>query len=78
MDNTIGTCAMPPNAKDPATGLDFPPEQWWNHYGFTSNHTGGVQFAMPDGSVQFIQNSIDLNLYRALATRAGSEAVQLP
>ncbi len=78
MDNTIGTCAMPPNAKNPATGLPFPPEQWWNHFGFTSNHIGGVQFAMTDGSVQFISNSIDLNLYRALATRAGGEVVQLP
>jgi prepilin-type N-terminal cleavage/methylation domain-containing protein len=78
MDNTIGTCAIPPNAKDPSTGLDFPPDQWWNHYSFTSNHAGGVQFAMTDGSVRFIPNSIDLNTYRALATRAGGEVAQVP
>ena len=67
-------------AKKPglATGLPFPPDQWWNHYGFTSNHTGGVNFAMTDGSVQFISNTIDPNLYRALATRAGGEVAQLP
>jgi prepilin-type N-terminal cleavage/methylation domain-containing protein len=78
MDNTIGTCAMPPNAKDPTTGKDFPPDQWWNHYGFTSNHPGGVQFAMTDGSVRFVQDTIDLNVYRALSTRAGGEVAQVP
>ncbi len=76
MDNTIGTCAMPPNAKDPVTGQEFPPEQWWNHYGFTSNHPGGVQFAMTDGSVRFVGDNIDLNTYRAMSTRAGGEVAQ--
>jgi prepilin-type N-terminal cleavage/methylation domain-containing protein/prepilin-type processing-associated H-X9-DG protein len=78
MDNTIGTCAMPPNAKDPTTGLDFPPDQWWNHYGFTSNHSGGVQFAMADGSVRFVADSIDLTVFRAMSTRAGGEVVSAP
>jgi prepilin-type N-terminal cleavage/methylation domain-containing protein/prepilin-type processing-associated H-X9-DG protein len=78
MDNTIGTCAMPPNCKNPATGLDYPPDQWWNHYGFTSMHSGGVQFAMTDGSVHFIGNDIALPVYRALATRAGGEIAGLP
>jgi prepilin-type N-terminal cleavage/methylation domain-containing protein len=78
MDNTIGTCAIPPNAKNPLTGTDYPRNQWWNHFSFTSNHTGGVQFAMTDGSVVFIQDGIDLALYRALATRAAGEPVDLP
>ncbi len=78
MDNSIGVCAMPPNAKDPVSGQPFPPEQWWNHYGFTSNHTGGVQFAMTDGSVRFINDNIDLTTYRAMSTRAGGEVFQAP
>lgn len=40
---------------------------------FASDHTGGAQFVMGDGAVRFISNSIDLNLYRSLASRAGGE-----
>jgi prepilin-type N-terminal cleavage/methylation domain-containing protein len=78
MDNAIATCAYPPNAKNPVTGLDYPADQWWNRYAFTSQHTGGVQFAMTDGSVRFIENGINLTLFRAMGTGAGGEVVQLP
>ena len=78
MDNSIATTAYPPNAKNPKTGGDYPPDQWWNRYAFTSNHTGGSQFAMADGSVHFIQDSVDLTLFRAMGTRALGEVVQLP
>jgi hypothetical protein len=78
MDNAIATCAYPPNAKNPLTGADYPPDQWWNRYAFTSAHPQGVQFAMTDGSVHFISDSIPLNLFRALATRAGGEVAEAP
>jgi prepilin-type N-terminal cleavage/methylation domain-containing protein/prepilin-type processing-associated H-X9-DG protein len=78
MDNAIATCAYPPNAKNPATGKDYPPDQWWNRYAFTSNHPGGAQFALADGSVRFIADSIDLKTFRALGTRALGEVVQVP
>jgi prepilin-type N-terminal cleavage/methylation domain-containing protein len=78
MDNAIGTCAYPPNAKNPATGKDYPPDQWWNRYAFTSNHTGGCQFAMTDGSVRFIGDSISLTVFRALGTRYLGEIVDAP
>jgi prepilin-type N-terminal cleavage/methylation domain-containing protein/prepilin-type processing-associated H-X9-DG protein len=78
MDNAIATCAYPPNAKSPVTGLDYPPDQWWNRYAFTSAHPGGVQFGMADGSVRFIADAIDLNTFRALATRSLGEVVTVP
>jgi hypothetical protein len=78
MDNAIATCAYPPNAKNPATGKDYPPDQWWNRYAFTSAHTGGCQFAMVDGSIHFINDTIDLSLFRALGTRGLGEVAQLP
>ena len=78
MDNAIATCAYPPNAKNPATGKDYPPDQWWNRYAFTCNHPGGAQFALADGSVRFIADSIDLRTFRALGTRALGEVVQAP
>jgi prepilin-type N-terminal cleavage/methylation domain-containing protein/prepilin-type processing-associated H-X9-DG protein len=38
-----------------------------------SFHTGGVNSAMMDGSVRFVRNSIDRDVWRALGTRAGGE-----
>jgi Tfp pilus assembly protein PilE len=78
MDNAIATCAYPPNARNPVTGQDYPPDQWYNRYAFTSGHTGGVQFAMSDGSVRFIENAISLALFRALGTRAVGEVASVP
>ncbi len=42
---------------------------------FGSYHIGGAHFAMADGSVRFISENIDLNLYQALATIKGGEVV---
>lgn len=38
--------------------------------GFSSNHVGGVQFVMGDGSVRFISENIDFNA-KSIATAAG-------
>ncbi len=43
-----------------------------------SRHPGGLQFALADGSVRFVSDSIALATYRALATRNGGEVVSLP
>lgn len=40
-----------------------------------SRHPGGVNVWMCDGSVRFIQNSVTLATWRALATRSGGESV---
>jgi hypothetical protein len=42
---------------------------------FGSYHVGGAHFTMGDGSVRFISENIDLNLYQALATYKGGEPV---
>jgi prepilin-type processing-associated H-X9-DG protein len=42
---------------------------------FHGLHSGGVNFAKADGSVQFIKSSISLLTYRALSTRAGGEVI---
>lgn len=43
-----------------------------------SFHTGVVNAARVDGSVSSVSESIDLAVWRGLATRAGGEVVQLP
>jgi prepilin-type processing-associated H-X9-DG protein len=40
---------------------------------FRSDHSGGVQFVMLDGSVQFITDASDPDVRAALVTRAGEE-----
>jgi prepilin-type N-terminal cleavage/methylation domain-containing protein len=43
-----------------------------------SNHTGGVNIVMADSSLRFVADGVDLPVWRALATRAGSENSELP
>jgi prepilin-type N-terminal cleavage/methylation domain-containing protein/prepilin-type processing-associated H-X9-DG protein len=44
---------------------------------YRSDHPGGVQFVMCDGSVQFLADSSDPEVRAALVTRAGEETVAL-
>ena len=44
-------------------------------HGAGSPHPGGFNASMADGSVRFLKNTIDLNVFRALITRAGGEVV---
>jgi prepilin-type processing-associated H-X9-DG protein len=71
-NNAYGTCAIPPNVSFPIL------DAWQILWSFRSRHPGGLQFAYADGSVHFVSAGVDLNVYRALATRAGGEAVTLP
>ena len=41
----------------------------------TSNHPGGVNLGLMDGSVRFIKNTISLPTWWALGTRAGGEVI---
>ena len=72
--HAYGTCAIPPNAVQ-ANGQPFDPYDWYNNHSFRSRHPGGLQFAFADGSVHFVATAINLNLYRALATIQGGEAI---
>jgi len=40
-----------------------------------SRHTGGVHSLVADGAVRFVTENIDLNVWRAIGTRKGSEVV---
>jgi len=86
---STGTTAIPPNALDPTCpqynaanskvqNLDACWGYWQGNYSFYSRHSGGVQYALADGSVRFISDNIDLTVYRSAGTMAGGEATSLP
>ncbi len=49
-----------------------------NYGSFRSAHTGGVNFVMADGSIQYLRESIDLANLAALGSRNGGEIANLP
>jgi prepilin-type N-terminal cleavage/methylation domain-containing protein/prepilin-type processing-associated H-X9-DG protein len=54
------------------------PSNWPRVMSFRSFHPGGANFALADGSVRFIPESINRDQYRALCTRNVGEVAQLP
>lgn len=40
-----------------------------------SRHSGGTNLLLADGSVHFINNGVDITVWRALSTRAGNEPI---
>ena len=52
---------------------DAKKEIHFNDLYFGSEHPGGAQFALADGSVQFIDDDVDFTVYQAMATRSGDE-----
>ncbi len=55
-----------------------PLETYFLNCGFKSRHPGGANFALADGSVTFLSETIDFVLYNNLGTRAGGEPVLAP
>jgi prepilin-type N-terminal cleavage/methylation domain-containing protein/prepilin-type processing-associated H-X9-DG protein len=49
-----------------------------NYGAFRSQHTGGATFAMADGSVQFLRDSIAPSTFSGLGSRNGGEVVSVP
>jgi len=50
---------------DPGAGAD----------GFWSRHPGGCEFLLCDGSVRFMKATLAPQVFQALASRAGGEAI---
>jgi prepilin-type processing-associated H-X9-DG protein len=42
---------------------------------YSSAHPGGANFLMGDGSVRFLKDSINVDVFRAMGTIAGGEAI---
>jgi prepilin-type N-terminal cleavage/methylation domain-containing protein/prepilin-type processing-associated H-X9-DG protein len=48
---------------------------WGQYSNATSNHPGGCNFLLGDGSVRFIKSSINIQTYWNLGTRSGGEVI---
>ncbi len=68
---SIGSTAVPLNYKLVPANV----ENWTRQYTFRSQHPGGANFVMADGSVKFIKSTINFNIYQALSTRSQGEIV---
>jgi prepilin-type N-terminal cleavage/methylation domain-containing protein/prepilin-type processing-associated H-X9-DG protein len=86
-EGSSATCAINPNASPrcaaATTGrkrLDLIAcdADWQNNYGFMSEHSGGCQFALADGSVRFIPDTIDTLAYRRLGSMMDGGVVSIP
>jgi prepilin-type N-terminal cleavage/methylation domain-containing protein len=76
-DGSWATCGIPINYLLVGAPEEEIQLKWWEVRGFKSMHPGGVQFVLVDGSVQFINESIDHTVYRGLSTRDGGEIVNV-
>jgi len=59
----------------PDAELDFDPAAKPSLFGAGSIHPGGFNASMADGSVRFFKTTINLDVFRALITRAGGEVI---
>jgi len=74
-NGSTATCGIPLNYRKGLVDLEAEWLDWPRNYSFYSQHPGGANFALADGSVHFINDGIDLTLYRTLATIDGGEPV---
>jgi len=75
-NNACGTCGIGPNSKR-TNNTEYGNGDWPNVYSFRSMHTGGLHFALADGTVRWVSDNIPIGTYRALASIAGNESVSL-
>ncbi|WP_435016202.1 DUF1559 domain-containing protein [Tundrisphaera sp. TA3] len=70
--NALAGLSLPPDWAEEPYATQF---QELGQWGFRSNHPGGVNFCFADGSVKFINNTVNIKTYRALGTRSGGEII---
>lgn len=80
VEGTLDDVTAPLN-RDPAdVSIDFVPNDACGHASdrirnFISQHEGGAQFLLGDGSVRFVSENVDATLYRNISTIGGGEII---
>ena len=73
--NALPPGTNPPDTSDYRAWLLNPKYQTYGQWGFRSAHSGGAHFLFGDGSVKFIQQTVNNATYQALGTHRGREIV---
>jgi len=73
-----GGSATTKNIRYPMNSTFYNGSNNFNDISMMSHHAGGCNFALGDGSVRFVRETIDLALYQVLASIDGGEVAQLP
>ncbi|MCC6493070.1 MAG: DUF1559 domain-containing protein [Pirellulales bacterium] len=77
--NVVGYYISHQNDTDrPTKPSGAPTGMLFNDFPFGSFHTGGANFVHGDGSVEFLQDSIDMTVLLAKASRNGEEPIGAP
>jgi prepilin-type processing-associated H-X9-DG protein len=69
------SAAVPLNYQVPPTAASCDEVKADRLCAFGSRHLGGANFALADGSVRFLTNTMPLTILQSLSTRAGREAI---
>jgi len=69
--DTAPVCA---GSRNVVNAINSPSIATFNDIAFGSHHPGGANFTLGDASVRFIPQTINLGVYRSLASRDGGEA----
>ncbi|MBV9123553.1 MAG: DUF1559 domain-containing protein, partial [Planctomycetes bacterium] len=74
-----GGCGACKNVTNPLNATYYNGAGNFNDISFGSMHAaGGANFGLADGGVHWINKGIDMNVYKAFASRNGGEAASLP
>jgi prepilin-type N-terminal cleavage/methylation domain-containing protein/prepilin-type processing-associated H-X9-DG protein len=74
-DQCMSNCVVGPDTPVVMPHVNSPWGHWAN--AARSRHPSGVNVCMVDGSVHFVTNSIDINLWQALISANGAETVSI-
>jgi prepilin-type N-terminal cleavage/methylation domain-containing protein len=72
--NDRARCASTGNRRKDLESCDA---MWGDNSGFYSNHVGGAQFALADGSVRWVSDQIDLLTYQRLGSMADGQSASI-
>lgn len=75
---STATCAIRLNFKRQPDLQEAMEGDWWRNYSFMSRHEGGANFGLADGSVRFVSDQINPEVYAKLGTIQGGEVAQIP
>ena len=70
----LGTSYYPINSKEIDTSTNTSDER---ENSYSSYHTGGINVCLGDGSVRFVRNSIDIQVWQNVGSISGGEVVTL-